>query len=290
MGLASLDFCCPGCESVYGLLHREHLDRYYELRGARGVPAVATHAERRDTKWLDRLEEERRSRPASGHVTLDVQGIHCVGCVWLIDEVFARAPGHGQIVVNPSLGRIDLWADPTFDLRAFVAAIEQFGYLFGPPLKATVRASSDLLGRMGLCVAIAMNSMIFGIATYAGLDQGPLFALFSTLNLGLGALAVAVGGSVFFRSAFRAARHGVLHLDLPIALGIALAFAGSVQSYWLHHSRGAYFDTLDVFIALMLVGRFLQERAVERNRDWLLASDGALRRARTSSLEGSAGA
>jgi Cu2+-exporting ATPase len=260
---------------VYGLLHQEHLDRYYELRGARGVPATAARSGRRDTQWLDVLEERRRSGAGAGRVTLDVQGLHCVGCVWLIDEIFARAPGHQRIVVNPSLGRVDLWTDPSFDLRAFVHAVERFGYLFGPPIKREGGASRDLLARMGLCVAIAMNSMIFGIATYAGLDAGPLFALFTTLNLALGALSVAVGGTVFFRSAFLALRRGVLHLDLPIALGIALAFAGSVHSYWAHHSRGAYFDTLDVFIALMLLGRFLQERAIERNRDWLLASDGA---------------
>jgi Cu2+-exporting ATPase len=152
--------------------------------------------------------------------------------------------------------------------------VERFGYLFGPPVKHGRGTSGDLLWRMGVCVAIAMNSMIFAIAIYAGLDRGPLFDLFTTLNLGLGTLAVLIGGTVFFRSAWRATRAGILHLDLPIALGIALAFAGSVQSYATHRSGAAYFDTLDVFIALMLVGRWLQERVLERNRAWLLASDG----------------
>src|ERR1019366_9254512 len=135
-------------------------------------------------------------------------------------------------------------------------------------------ASRDLLWRLGVCVAIAMNSMIFAIPLYAGLDRGPIFSLFTTLNFGLGALAVMIGGTVFFRSAWRALRQRMLHLDLPIALGITLAFGGSVHSYFTHGSRSAYFDTLDVFIALMLLGRWLQERAVERNRAWLLASDG----------------
>jgi hypothetical protein len=157
-----------------------------------------------------------------------------------------------------------------FDLGAFVASVEPFGYLFGPPLNSAPRASRDLLWRLGICAAIAMNSMIFGIAIYAGLDRGPLFGLFTTLNLALGATAVAVGGSVFLRSAWRATAAGMLHLDLPIAF----AFAGSVHSYAAHRSQAAYFDTLNVFIAPMLLGRWLQERVVERNRAWLLASDG----------------
>lgn len=207
-------------------------------------------------------------------MTMDVQGLHCVGCVWLIEKLFVRGPGGRRIVVNPSIGRVQLWVDPSFALTDFVASVERFGYLFGPPVKREPGVSRDLVARLGLCVAIAMNSMIFGIAIYAGLDRGPLYSLFTTLNFALGAAAVAVGGTVFFRSAWRAASRGVLHLDLPIALGIALAFLGSAHCYFSRRPEGTYFDTLDVFIALMLLGRWLQERVLERNRAWLLASDG----------------
>ena len=229
---------------------------------------------RRDSKWLDAIEQGVRSGEGSVRVTLDLQGIHCLGCVWLIDELFRRAPAGDRIVVNPSLGRVDMVVRPDFDLRGFVRHVERFGYLFGPPVKRDTAASRDLVWRLGVCAAIAMNSMIFAIATYAGLDRGPLYDLFTTLNFGLGGVAVAVGGSVFFRSAWRAVRQGVLHLDLPIALGVALAFAGSTYSYFAHRSDASYFDTIDVFITLMLVGRWLQERVLERNRAWLLASDG----------------
>ena len=267
-------FCCPGCEAVYALLHEENLDRYYALRGRRGVPVPASSSTRRDTKWLEGIEERLRAGGVGARVNLDVQGLHCVGCVWLIEELFRRTPDHGRIVVNPAVGRIDMVVGRAFDLRGFVGHVERFGYLLGPPLKGGARSSSDLLWRLGVCAAIAMNSMIFAIPLYAGLERGRIFSLFTTLDFLLGAAAVVVGGSVFFRSAGRAIRRGILHLDLPIALGIALAFAGSVHSYLAQRSRAAYFDTLDVFITLMLLGRFLQERAVERNRAWLLASDG----------------
>jgi Cu2+-exporting ATPase len=268
------DFCCSGCAAVYDLLRHEGLDHYYELRRGRGVPVAEPRAGRRDHKWLEPVEERLRASHEHARVTLDVQGLHCVGCVWLLEELFARAPGGERIEVNPALGRIDMVVRPDFALRDLVAGIERFGYLLGPPVKRASGASRDLLWRLGLCAAIAMNSMIFAIPLYAGLDRGPVFRLFTTLNLALAALAVAAGGTVFFRSAWRALRQGMLHLDLPIALGIALAFAGSVHSYATRASRAAYFDTLDVFITLMLLGRWLQERAVERNRAWLLASDG----------------
>ncbi|HEY2518250.1 MAG TPA: heavy metal translocating P-type ATPase metal-binding domain-containing protein [Polyangiaceae bacterium] len=268
-------FCCTGCRMVYSLLHSEHLERYYDLRGERGVPVPEARIERRDLKWLEAVEAKRRASGAGlARVDLDVQGLHCSACVWLIDSLFARRPGAGRITVNPTLGRAQLLVEPAFDLAGFVQDVERFGYLLGPPLKTDARRSSDLAMRMGICIALAMNAMIFAIATYAGLREGPTFDLVQRWNLGISFASFVVGGSVFFRSAWQGLRRGILHLDLPIALGIGLAFAGSVYGYAAHRTSGVFIDTLDVFIALMLVGRFLQERVIERNRSALLASDG----------------
>ena len=272
---ASTVFCCSGCEAVYSLLRSEHLERYYELRGDRGVPVTEARAERRDLKWLDAIEERRKGAAESlSRLDLDLQGLHCSACVWLIDRVFSRHEGAARITVNPSLGRASLVVAPSFDVRAFVRDVERFGYLFGPPRKKQETRSSDLAVRMGICIALAMNAMIFAIATYAGLREGPTFDLLQRWNLGISIASVAVGGSVFFRSAWQGLRRGFLRLDLPIALGVGFAFAGSIYGYAHRRPQGVYIDTLDVFIALMLVGRFLQERVVERNRLALLANDG----------------
>ncbi len=207
-------------------------------------------------------------------MTLDVQGIQCAACVWLFERLFQRRAGAASIVVNPALGKMDLTVLPGFALADFVADVERFGYTVGPSLKAARAPSSELLTRIGVCVALAMNAMIFAIAIYAGLHEGPTYRLFQALNFALATLSVLIGGTVFFRSAWHALARRVLHLDVPIALGIALAYAGSAYAYF---ARGGstYFDTLTVFIALMLVGRLLQERVVEKNRRMLLESDGA---------------
>lgn len=276
-------FCCSGCEAVWAFLHEAKLDRYYDLRGPTGVPALAADPatlERADHQWLEalvaRLAERgaHSSRTTPARVELDVQGMHCSACVWLVDTLFRREPGSIGIVVNPAVGRTTLTIEPTFDLRHFVAIVEGLGYRFGPPLKTTPNTMSDVVWRMGVCIAIAMNTMILAVAVYAGLREGPIFRLFEILSFVLSFVSVVVGGSVFFRSAIQALRRGVLHLDLPIALGIFLAFASSTYAS-LTHIGGTYFDTLNVFIALMLVGRFLQERVLVRNRADILASSGA---------------
>lgn len=266
-------YCCSGCRFVYDLLHEEKLDRYYTLRGEKGE-AITTPTQGRDQKWLEPWEVQLAQASGLFRMDLDVQGLSCAACVWLIEQLFRREPGAAAIVVNPALGRIRLTASHEFPLRRFVERVESCGYLLGPKLKSDVSPSNGLLVRMGLAIAIAMNSMILAISVYAGLHEGSIHRLFLFLSFGLASASVLVGGSYFGKTAIAGLRRGVLHLDLPIALGITLAYVSSTWAFFAH-GLTAYFDTLTVFVALMLVGRFLQMRLIERNQKRLLASDGA---------------
>ena len=155
---------------------------------------------------------------------------------------------------------------------------------------ARSRSEKGLLARLGVCVALAMNAMVFAFAGHFGLELegGSLQRLFATLSMALSTIAVAVGGPVFFRAAWAGLRQRALHLDLPIALGLLLAWGGSMQA-WLTQGAASYFDTVTVFVALMLGGRYLQLRAIARNRDFVLENDGAehlrVRRLREGRIE-----
>jgi Cu2+-exporting ATPase len=191
----------------------------------------------------------------------------------------------GAILVNPSMGRIVLTVGPSFPVTSFVERVEAFGYAVGPRGKDEASPARGLLFRFGVCTALSMNAMIFSVAIYAGLDAGPLHSLFERINFALATAVVLIGGSVFFRSAWLGIRHRAVHLDLPIAVGIALAYAGSVHAMLV--GRPPYFDTLGVFVTLMLLGRFLQQRLLERNQRQLLRDAGA-RSLLTRRLEGGA--
>lgn len=267
------EFCCRGCEAVHALLTDAGLSRYYDLGGGEGHPVAAGST---DHKWLEPIAARLATQQGLSRIVLDAQGIHCSACVWLLDELFRREPSGAGIVVNPAIGSVELTVGADFPLSSYVASVESFGYRFGPSLKAGADRSTgtDLVWRMGVCIAIAMNTMIFGIAIYAGLAEGRIFRLFHGLDFALSFASVLIGGTVFFRSAWQALQRRVLHLDLPIALGIALVFTSSTYTYLARGGTSSYFDTLNVFIALMLVGRFLQERVLAKNRAYLLASDG----------------
>ncbi len=270
-------FCCLGCRAVHAVLMREGLGRYYTLGGGEGAP-VAAQAGPRDASWLEVMAAQLRESDGVTRLELDVQGLHCAACVWLQEELFTRRSkscgGGISAEVNPARGRIELRVTRAFDLRAFVADVEACGYRLGPPRRDALPDGSGLVFRMGVALALMMNAMLFSVPLYFGLVSGPVYELFRWLAFAIAGASVLVGGPVFFRGAYGALRRGVLHLDVPISVGLLLAFGGSTWAFFAERSRGAYFDTLATFTALMLVGRWLQERVLSQNRARLLADDG----------------
>lgn len=270
-------FCCRGCRGVWHMIHESDLDRYYDLKTGVIAPAAQLRPDSHD--WLDRLLEENPvGADGAQHLALDIQGVHCAACVWLIEELFKRQPGAIQCRINPTLGTVELsWNPEAGDLKHFLAEVEKFGYRLGPPRKAGARPSRGLLMRMAVSIAMAMNVMMFSLSYYFGLApvDGPLYMFMGWLSLALATVSLIAGGGVFFQAAFAGLRRGIAHLDLPISLGMTLAYAGSVYGFLRGGPEAAYFDTLTIFIALMLVGRWAQEHILERNRNSLLDSSGA---------------
>lgn len=279
--MAETGFCCSGCSYVYRLVHEHGLDGYYRIKDDVTTPADAAVFQPRDYAWLDPLQHTAETqaaavKPAPGipELTLDIQGISCAGCVWLIERVFQQQPGTRDIIVNAQYGSMRLrWIPGEFSAAEFARKLQAFGYLAGPPGEtATEPESRGLVKRIGLCAAFAMNVMLFSLPTYFGMEHTYEWAgLFGVLNVAFGTLSLLVGGLYFLSRAVQALRERMLHIDLPIAIGIIGAYAGSLYGWLVGEERLVYFDFVSAFILLMLVGRWAQVSAVERNRRRLLS-------------------
>lgn len=273
-------FCCRGCLAVYRLIHEENLERYYDLKPDSVAPSAHLRAD--SFNWLDRLLSEKEASPTATpgmlQLELDIQGVHCAACVWLIEELFKRREAGIALRLNPTLGKVDLsWNPEKGDLKDFLAEIEKFGYRLGPSRKGTHKHSRALLMRMAISISMAMNVMMFSLSYYFGLapEESNLYGFFGWLSLVLATISLIAGGGVFYQGALAGLKRRVAHLDLPISLGMTLAYAGSVWGFLHGGPEEAYFDSLTIFIALMLIGRWAQEHILERNRNTLLESSGA---------------
>ena len=262
------------------MIHQENLERFYDLKPVSHAPAANLRGD--SFGWLDRLIEEKAASPTATtgvlHLDLDIQGVHCAACVWLIEELFKRQPAGISLRINPTLGKVELSWDPAQgELKEFLAEVEKFGYRLGPSRKGVHKHSRNLLMRMAVSISMAMNVMMFSLSYYFGLapEDGGLYQFFGWLSLVLATVSVIAGGGVFFKGAIAGLRRRVAHLDVPISLGMVLAYLGSIWGFMTGGPEEAYFDSLTIFIALMLVGRWAQEHILEKNRNALLDSSGA---------------
>lgn len=267
-------FCCRGCEYVAELISEQGFERFYDLKqGLALAPVKSRPFEEHDFSWLAAkvaaAEQRADARGGEARMDLGLEGISCVGCVWLVEKLFSRHPGSIRAAANPSSGRLHLeWVPGKCELEPFLRELCQFGYVAAPAGSGGGdHERRRLAARLGLCAAFALNTMAFSLPVYLGMPADFEFAgLFKLIAFLSATLSMLVGSGYFIERAWRAVRAGSLHIDLPIALGLIVAYIGSIIGWALGHERLMYFDFVSIFVFLMLGGRYLQTEAVDRNR------------------------
>ncbi len=267
-------FCCNGCRYVYQLIQNKGFDQFYELKNSTIPPVGSTVFHQADLDWLDRLIEDQEMTSQQPQLELEIKGISCVGCIWLIERLFKEHPGGRHIRVMANQGTIRFgWQHGRFDVTAFIRDIESLGYRTGPMGQSTNSKLSPLLTKIGLTAALALNTMLFSLPFYLGMEQANRLApLMTFLAFLLASASLLIGGSYFFRRCWTSLKLHQLHIDLPISIGLIAAYSGSVIGWITHQHSLLYFDFVAVFTVLMLSGRYLQERAIDKNRQNLLSS------------------
>ncbi len=277
-------FCCAGCHTVYGALRESGLGAtFYRLGGDALRPAAPVDADRYAA--LDAPDVVARVVRFSGdglaRATLHVEGVHCAACVWLVERLPHTVVGVQSARLNLTRGRLELAYDPAAASLSGVARwLARFGYRVVPApgdgATAGLGEERRLLVRMGISWALAGNAMLLAFAFYAGLDAAHDAALTTFargISLALATAALFVGGPLFFRrawasveAAFRARDARLLHLDLPVSLGI---LGGYGQSAWNTMAGGGevWFDSLLVLMAALLTARWLHLRALRHARE-----------------------
>ncbi|MDT7857390.1 heavy metal translocating P-type ATPase metal-binding domain-containing protein [Rubrivirga sp. S365] len=272
--------CCTGCATVRDVLAASGLGETYDrLRtvapsarpaGRPQAPEALALAELDRPEFLDGS-----TRPAEGGRAVDlfVDGVHCAACVWLVERLPYEVDGVSAARLDLPRARLSLTFDPESVRLGDVARwLARFGYAVRPSRPEAGEASAaerSLLVRMGVAWALAGNIMLVAFALYSGLgaERGGLATAARWFSLALMVPAVGYGAAPFFRRAWasaraawraRSVRH--LHLDTPIALGIAV---GAGQSAWATVTgRGeVWFDSVAVLIAALLTARWLQLRS-----------------------------
>ncbi len=255
------------------MIHGGGLDRYYAVRRelADGAAQPAKTTGRSYAEFDDEAFERLYCRDLQDGLRgtdLFLEGVHCAACVWLVERAPRLVPGAVEVRLDVGKARARVVWDPQRARLSDVArALDSLGYPAHPfrgqaADEAVRKQERAMLIRIGIAGACAGNAMAIGFAIYGGIlhgmEQG-YADFFRWMSLVVTIPALIWGGSVFFRGAFAALRTRTLHMDVPVALGIAIAFAGGAWNT-VRGTGPVYFDGVTGLIFLLLAGRFIQVR------------------------------
>lgn len=271
-----LVFCCRGCMGAYAMIHDLGLEDFYALRRGDAADPHPVRGVRRADVLAD-LEAAgvpvERWEDGLCRVRLAVDGLHCAACTWLIESMQPSMPGVKSARVRLSDSTIELLYDPERTAPMQIAErLGKLGYALGPIDRHEVDETADaMLQRehwIGMAVAffLAANAMWIGISLYAGESSGiaPEHECFLRwMGALLGLLSAVFPGRIFFRSAWASIRAGVPHVDVPVAIGLAVGTLGSIVGAAVGRGH-VYFDSLASLVLLLRVGRYIQFRAQYR--------------------------
>ena len=269
--------CCAGCAAVAQAIVDNGLSDYYRHRDAmpepvrEALPEVVRELESFDLPELT----EQVSRPVGEHereVTLILEGITCAACVWLNEQHLRRQPGVTHVEINYATRRaLVRWDPERTSLSRILKAIAEIGYRAHPfdPKKAeevAQRERRSMLWRVFVAGFASMQVMMYAIPTYlAGEGDMPadIERLLHWASLVLTLPAVFYSCGPFFANAWRDLKLRRIGMDVPVALGIGVAFLASLWAT-VSGQGEVYFDSVSMFAFFLLGGRFLEMLARQR--------------------------
>jgi Cu2+-exporting ATPase len=198
---------------------------------------------------------------------LSVPDIHCGACMQRIESALSALPGVVRARVNLSTRRVSVHWDAAGEPPPLIATLAALGYpahLHDPQADGKDAMLGELLRALAVAGFAAGNIMLLSVSVWSGADAATR-DLFHWLSALIALPALAYSGRVFFRSAWRALRHGRTNMDVPISIGVLLAFGLSLYET-LHHGPHAYFDAAVSLLFFLLIGRTLDHMMRERAR------------------------
>lgn len=162
---------------------------------------------------------------------LTLPDAHCAACIAAVEGALRKISGVELARVNLSARRVTInWRGNDDESPDFAAALAKIGY--ASHLASIEEETQDpvlasLLKALAVAGFSAMNIMILSVSVWSGADPATRHA-FHLVSAALALPAIVYSGRFFYRSAWAALRHGRTNMDVPISVGVLLAFALSV--------------------------------------------------------------
>ncbi|MDY7578989.1 heavy metal translocating P-type ATPase [Herbaspirillum sp. RTI4] len=259
--------CCPGCQAVAQSIVDNGLADYYDTRTGFGATAGDAMLVPPELLFDDAIAQTEAGVGESiDEAIFSIEGIRCGACVWLIERRLARLPGVLSVDMNVATERLQMrWTRPTCQSGVILKALREIGYVaftFDPVTHGArlEQSRKTLFRRLFIAGLLMMQVMMYALPVYLATD-GTMDRSMEDLMRWAGLLltlpAVLYSAQPFFKGAWVALKNRMPGMDVPVALGISAAFLGSVDAT-LRGAGDVYFDSITMFIFLLLCSRYLE--------------------------------
>lgn len=209
-------------------------------------------------------------------VRLRLGGVACIACTDLIERDLKNVDGIKSIQANYTLRRAFLQLDRSkISTDDVIERIEKLGYhaypeqQFEPSIREKKVERKEFL-RWLVALLMLMQSMMFMYPFYVGAETdmttGEL-ALMKWANAVLCLPVIFFCATPIFKGARAELRLKKLGMDTPVSLAIIIAFAASL--YATIYGGHIYYDSVTMFVALLLTARYIQFKALNKVGSYL---------------------
>ena len=283
IGGAAYTFCCSGCRQVYQILAESDqlegqdptqtaLYQQCLQMGLIARPDAPPELRAETETALPSLPAKGDTLDATREAAFQVGGMWCASCAWLIEHALNQHKGveRSRVFFASDLVKV-VYKPARVAPEALISTIQSLGYTAEAYRGEGAREDSpqakarrSLFIRTVIAIIFAINAGMFQLPFYADVfvRQGvtaDAMQWLPRLDLLL-SLPVLWAGRPIFEKAWGALRRGAALMETLISLGVLVSFA---YSLWVVARGGVhvYFDTGDMLIALVLLGKHIEAGA-----------------------------
>jgi Cu2+-exporting ATPase len=281
IGGAPRAMCCAGCQAVAQAIVANGLTDYYAHRDAlpesprEAIPVALQELGLFDHPDVQKNFVRQISTNEGEHereAALILEGITCAACVWLNESHIAKQPGVTAVDINYATRRARVrWDENVTKLSAILEAIQAIGYRAHPydVTKSEQLAQQErrtAQWRLFVAGFGMMQVMMYAVPVYMAIEgemAADIEQLMRWASLLLTLPVMFYSAAPFFRNAWRDMKFRRVGMDVPVALGIGVAFAASVWAT-LVAAGEVYFDSVTMFVFFLLTGRYMEMMARQK--------------------------
>ncbi|WP_379945875.1 heavy metal translocating P-type ATPase [Enterococcus devriesei] len=209
--------------------------------------------------------------------TFAITGMTCANCSARVEKELKTTDGVLEANVNLATEKATVQFDDTLSAEQVIQRVEAIGYgaiLFDEEHKQRIQQEkAAYLKRMKrdliLSTVLTAPLMIAMVAMLLGSHAGWVHFLHLPLVQLVLVTPVQFGvGQRFYRGAYHALKTKAPNMDVLVAMGTSAAFLLSVYNGFFNpHNSDLYFESSGMIITLILLGKYLEQKAKTKTSD-----------------------